>query len=82
MVFEKLTNKLDVTPSCLLSQYTPRPKLAKLTYDFPGLAFNIKDVLALCCLSLKSVSKAAQRIVHFWKCRLWNAQSFLHVQHT
>lgn len=30
-VSEKLTNKLDVMPSYCLSQYTPRPKLAKVT---------------------------------------------------
>lgn len=82
MVSEKLTNKLDVLLSCLLSQYNPRPKLAKATYDFHGLAFNIRDVPALCCLSLQSLSKAAQRIVHFWKCRPWNAHSFLHKQKT
>lgn len=31
MVSEKVTNTLGVMPSYCLSQYTPRPKLAKVT---------------------------------------------------
>lgn len=82
VVSEKLAIKLDVMPSYCLSQYTPRPKLAKVTYNFHGLMFKIKDVPALCCLSLKSLSNAAQYIVPFWKYRPWNSHNFLYVQQT
>lgn len=74
MVSEKLSNKPDVMPSYHLSQYTPRPKLAELTSNFHGLTFKIKDVPALCCLSLKSLFNAAECIVPFWKYRSWNFQ--------
>lgn len=83
MVSEKLTDKLDVIASYCLSQFTPWPKFAKVTYNFHGLTFKIiKDVLALCCLSLKSLPNAAQCIVPFWKYRPWNSHSFPYVQQT
>lgn len=73
-VSEKLTNNLDVMTSYRLRQFTPKPKLAKVTYNFHGLMFKLKDILALCCLSLKSLPNAAQCIEPFWKYRPWNSQ--------